>query len=233
MRDFFFLLVCRRLERISAERDGWSQRSTNAFGSGGVSFITALIPQCSDDPIPDCQSGLRTGFILRPWSSCRMRSAPNPRTTKIGMQPDSAASLTVRRKRLSPSNCSSCFGWPRRVDAPAASTIAAHAPESDIVETGVNLAARLLFEGHAFPSVQHRGYFCHDGERDDLRGMRADVETHGRIQVCETLFGRSAELRSDFSDQTLGALARSSYTEIFRFQRKQFAQKRSVLLVAV
>ncbi len=56
MRDFFFLLVCRRLERISAERDGWSQRSTNAFGSGGVSFITALIPQCSD--------GIEDGFYF-------------------------------------------------------------------------------------------------------------------------------------------------------------------------
>src|SRR5207253_10206569 len=74
-------------------------------------------------PLDHC--GLTATEIGIPVSSNITCAESSPVTTTTGAQPASIAALTMRLTNVSPSKAASCFGFPKRVEPPAARTTAA------------------------------------------------------------------------------------------------------------
>src|SRR4030095_10264484 len=153
-------------------------------------LATCSTPTAIDEPSPFGQFGcsaIETGSPASPEVTC---AASAPTTTTIGAHPASFAAATTRLTNGSPRKMASCFGCPKRVEPPAASTTAATfiEPLCGISAgdgcSGVNIG-RAFSEKAADATRQCRRNFGDKRERYFLRRFTADVQSGGREQIVE------------------------------------------------
>src|SRR5712672_2270289 len=141
-----------------------------------------------DDPTPLDQPGFIAIVTVRRVSSDVICAESSPVTTTTGAQPASIAALTMRLTNVSPSKSANCFGFPKRVEPPAARTTAL-----TLIKSLRRLAAcsccdcmritPAFTQETTDPIGQYRRHFGGNRERDFLRCFAADVESGRREQV--------------------------------------------------
>src|SRR6266498_1336693 len=147
-------------------------------------------PTAIDEPGPFDQFGCSAIETESPASADVICAASAPTTTTIGAHPASFVAATTRLTNGSPRKMASCFGCPKRVEPPAASTTAATFIEplcgisAGGGRNGVNISPAFS-EKAAHTTRQYCSNLGDNRERYFLRRFTADVQSGRREQIVE------------------------------------------------
>src|SRR5437588_1126476 len=145
------------------------------------------MPTTMEEPTPLDHCGCITIETGKPKSSDVISAASSPTTTTTGAQPAPIAALVIWRTKVSPRKTASCFGLPKRVEPPAASTTAATFTGqlrsfSSRSSCGYVDATGALAKEAAAPIRKNRSNFRCNRESDFFGRFAADVEACWRVE---------------------------------------------------
>ena len=141
--------------------------------------------------LPVSQSSLKQTCTGRPAIAAAVFSDSAPRTTTTGLQSDAIIASAARRKSVFPSNCKSCFGFPRRLEPPAAKMMP---PMFGILFSIIDRAASIA-KMASIAILNDALYFCDYRNGYSFRCVRPYVQSGRRIELRELFFGKPVAVR--------------------------------------
>src|SRR5580693_5291403 len=176
----------------AAENAGRSAGAMSTASSVREKFSSVARPVRIEEARPSCHAGFWAMSSGRRASAGRIFSAWAPSTTTTGQAGESRAAEAACAMSGRPATGRSCFGWPMRVDAPAARRMQPKRKFGSLMDGAGTFAQR--------PGVATGEGGLHlgeDGEGNRFGRVTAEVEADRRVQAC-TLGWRGGEVVEDF-----------------------------------